>query len=120
MKVAEWDRSSLLSETPWLTASIPARGSGDTVLGVVTTALLSCFCRSLSLSGPQSDGTLLATGSYDGFARIWTEDGESCLPRVGAVRGAPLCVIRERTEHDFELDVLAVCFFVPQVTWPAP
>lgn len=22
-----------------------------------------------------SDGTLLATGSYDGFARIWTEDG---------------------------------------------
>ncbi|PKU47009.1 f-box-like wd repeat-containing protein tbl1xr1 [Limosa lapponica baueri] len=23
----------------------------------------------------QSDGTLLATGSYDGFARIWTEDG---------------------------------------------
>lgn len=25
----------------------------------------------------QSDGTLLATGSYDGFARIWTEDGKS-------------------------------------------
>ena len=23
----------------------------------------------------QSDGTLLATGSYDGFARIWTKDG---------------------------------------------
>lgn len=25
----------------------------------------------------QSDGTLLATGSYDGFARIWTEDGKT-------------------------------------------
>lgn len=25
---------------------------------------------------PQSEGTLLATGSYDGFARIWTKDGE--------------------------------------------
>lgn len=24
----------------------------------------------------QSEGTLLATGSYDGFARIWTKDGE--------------------------------------------
>lgn len=23
----------------------------------------------------QSEGTLLATGSYDGFARIWTKDG---------------------------------------------
>ncbi|XP_057362287.1 F-box-like/WD repeat-containing protein TBL1X, partial [Manis pentadactyla] len=29
--------------------------------------LLACFF--------QSDRTLLATGSYDGFARIWTEDG---------------------------------------------
>lgn len=33
-------------------------------------------------SVPQSDGTLLATGSYDGFARIWTEDGKFCIPRV--------------------------------------
>lgn len=24
----------------------------------------------------QSEGTLLATGSYDGFARIWTKDGK--------------------------------------------
>lgn len=23
----------------------------------------------------QSDGSLLATGSYDGYARIWTKDG---------------------------------------------
>lgn len=28
----------------------------------------------------QSDGTLLATGSYDGFARIWTKDGIFNLP----------------------------------------
>lgn len=28
----------------------------------------------------QSDGTLLATGSYDGFARIWTKDGTSSRP----------------------------------------
>lgn len=27
----------------------------------------------------QSEGTLLATGSYDGFARIWTKDGENTL-----------------------------------------
>lgn len=27
----------------------------------------------------QSEGTLLATGSYDGFARIWTKDGEKCF-----------------------------------------
>lgn len=26
----------------------------------------------------QSEGTLLATGSYDGFARIWTKDGKCC------------------------------------------
>lgn len=44
--------------------------------------LLSCFCVFLSLSGPQTNGTLLATGSYDGFARIWTEDGEFCVPRA--------------------------------------
>ena len=25
----------------------------------------------------QSEGTLLATGSYDGFARIWTKDGKT-------------------------------------------
>lgn len=29
-----------------------------------------------------SDGTLLATGSYDGFARIWTEDGKFLIPLV--------------------------------------
>lgn len=29
-----------------------------------------------SASVLQSEGTLLATGSYDGFARIWTKDGE--------------------------------------------
>lgn len=46
------------------------------------TALLSWSCGSV-VSGPQSDGTLLATGSYDGFARIWTEDGEPCGPRAG-------------------------------------
>lgn len=33
-------------------------------------------------SVPQSDGTLLATGSYDGFARIWTEDGKFRIPLV--------------------------------------
>ena len=38
------------------------------------------------VSGPQSDGTLLATGSYDGFARIWTEDGKSSWPRLPRVR----------------------------------
>lgn len=27
----------------------------------------------------QSEGTLLATGSYDGFARIWTKDGEKAF-----------------------------------------
>lgn len=27
----------------------------------------------------QSEGTLLATGSYDGFARIWTKDGSTLL-----------------------------------------
>lgn len=44
------------------------------------------------LSGPQSDGTLLATGSYDGFARIWTEDGKFCLPPLGdRPRGAVVC-----------------------------
>lgn len=32
-----------------------------------------------SLSLWQSEGTLLATGSYDGFARIWTKDGEMAL-----------------------------------------
>lgn len=33
----------------------------------------------MCVSGLQSDGTLLATGSYDGFARIWTEDGKPSL-----------------------------------------
>lgn len=33
----------------------------------------------ISLSLWQSEGTLLATGSYDGFARIWTKDGEMAL-----------------------------------------
>ncbi|MEQ2215151.1 F-box-like/WD repeat-containing protein TBL1XR1-A, partial [Xenoophorus captivus] len=31
------------------------------------------------LSVQQSEGTLLATGSYDGFARIWTKDGTSSI-----------------------------------------
>lgn len=35
-----------------------------------------------SLCFGQSEGTLLATGSYDGFARIWTKDGEKCFYRV--------------------------------------
>lgn len=34
------------------------------------------YLYNLSLSTWQSEGTLLATGSYDGFARIWTKDGE--------------------------------------------
>lgn len=41
------------------------------------------LCLSVSLPLWQSEGTLLATGSYDGFARIWTKDGEmiwiSCI-----------------------------------------
>lgn len=36
------------------------------------TFLHTCLCLG------QSEGTLLATGSYDGFARIWTKDGEKC------------------------------------------
>ena len=47
------------------------------------------------VSGPQSDGTLLATGSYDGFARIWTEDGKSSWPRLPRIRvgGGVLSVV---------------------------
>lgn len=30
----------------------------------------------MSLYLLQCDGTLLATGSYDGFARIWSTDGK--------------------------------------------
>lgn len=49
-----------------------------TNMGVSLTTRLS-----VSLSVRQSEGTLLATGSYDGFARIWTKDGEmiwiSCI-----------------------------------------
>lgn len=43
------------------------------------TLLFSFFVGELDisvLSFSQSEGTLLATGSYDGFARIWTKDGE--------------------------------------------
>lgn len=43
------------------------------VLMEQTAVLLSNVC---VLFLAQSEGTLLATGSYDGFARIWTKDGE--------------------------------------------
>lgn len=33
--------------------------------------------RVTSVSVFQSDGLLLATGSYDGFARIWTIEGRT-------------------------------------------
>lgn len=56
---------------------------GEALRAALVLPLLSCFCGFLSLSGPQTNGTLLATGSYDGFARIWTEDGEFCVPRAG-------------------------------------
>lgn len=36
-----------------------------------------CFLLTLSPSLLQSEGSLLATGSYDGFARIWTKDGDA-------------------------------------------
>lgn len=36
-------------------------------------------CNRCFLSVQQSEGTLLATGSYDGFARIWTKDGTSSI-----------------------------------------
>lgn len=41
--------------------------------------IVTLLSLSLSLSPRQSEGTLLATGSYDGFARIWTKDGERTL-----------------------------------------
>lgn len=37
----------------------------------------------------QSEGTLLATGSYDGFARIWTKDGKSYYTVAVMWRVAP-------------------------------
>lgn len=27
----------------------------------------------------QFDGTYLATGSYDGYARLWSTDGKGCV-----------------------------------------
>lgn len=54
-------------------------GSWERLLELFGAATPKLF---LSLSGPQTNGTLLATGSYDGFARIWTEDGEFCVPRA--------------------------------------
>ena len=45
----------------------------------------------------QSEGTLLATGSYDGFARIWTKDGK---PFPGTAQRTH---IRPQVEQEREL-----------------
>lgn len=57
---------------------------------LLTMTAPEAVCVPLFLSGPQSDGTLLATGSYDGFARIWTEDGKSASLMLGSGRGSAL------------------------------
>jgi transducin (beta)-like 1 len=51
-------------------------GSLTTVMSVQHRVIHTCANVRILLSfHGQCDGTLLATGSYDGYARIWTTDG---------------------------------------------
>ena len=59
----------------------------------------------------QSEGTLLATGSYDGFARIWTKDGESPAsktPSADLPAESPDC----GAAHDLLVDLVCLTLYV--------
>uniref|UniRef100_A0A8C6NX13 TBL1X/Y related 1 n=1 Tax=Nothobranchius furzeri TaxID=105023 RepID=A0A8C6NX13_NOTFU len=53
------------------------------------------------LSGYLSEGTLLATGSYDGFARIWTKDG-NLASTLGQHKG-PIFALKWNKKGNFIL-----------------
>uniref|UniRef100_A0ACB8FIE9 Transducin beta-like n=1 Tax=Sphaerodactylus townsendi TaxID=933632 RepID=A0ACB8FIE9_9SAUR len=48
-----------------------------------------------------SDGTLLATGSHDGFARIWTEDG-NLASTLGQHKG-PIFALKREQKGEFHI-----------------
>lgn len=80
-----------------------------------------CWC----VSGPQSDGTLLAHGvPMMVFARIWTEDGKSPDPASLALGLEEVCFqlsssgVQTGVSQKSSLLSLFVCN-VCQVTWPA-
>ncbi|TRY95778.1 hypothetical protein DNTS_015775 [Danionella cerebrum] len=54
-----------------------------------------------SLDWNQSEGTLLATGSYDGFARIWTKDG-NLASTLGQHKG-PIFALKWNKKGNFIL-----------------
>lgn len=54
----------------------------------------------------------MATGSYDGFARIWTEDGEPGLPRVGWEQACPSA----ESASEPTMALKSTCLLFPHVT----
>lgn len=66
----------------------------------------------------QSEGTLLATGSYDGFARIWTKDGKS-LPSYYII-ALKECMYTDLILLPLYVSLFYMCDFFCQVTWPVP
>lgn len=64
--------------------------------------------RVTSVSVFQSDGLLLATGSYDGFARIWTIEGRTPPNSTSPFIFSHFCFFSE-AHHPV---------FLFQVTWP--
>uniref|UniRef100_A0A4W6F0R0 TBL1X/Y related 1 n=1 Tax=Lates calcarifer TaxID=8187 RepID=A0A4W6F0R0_LATCA len=62
-----------------------------------------------------SEGTLLATGSYDGFARIWTKDG-NLASTLGQHKG-PIFALKWNKKGNFILSAgvdKVICCFVQQ------
>uniref|UniRef100_A0A8C6MAE1 TBL1X/Y related 1 n=1 Tax=Nothobranchius furzeri TaxID=105023 RepID=A0A8C6MAE1_NOTFU len=61
----------------------------------------SCCVPEPDKSHPSSEGTLLATGSYDGFARIWTKDG-NLASTLGQHKG-PIFALKWNKKGNFIL-----------------